>query len=1360
MDLGTLHATLGADLNPLRSDLRKAGTLMDTYVGKTRKKLATIRTSVLSLKGAFIGLGAGIIVRQFVKTADALTLIESRLSLVTDGTEDLIRTQKDLLDLSNETRSAFQSTADLYARVARSTRQLDITQKDLLQTTKTINQAIIVSGASSTEANAAIIQLSQGLAAGALRGEELNSVMEQTPRLAQAMAAGMGIGIGKLRELGAAGKLTAEVVIKALLSQSDVINTEYGKMTLTVGQAFTVLGNEVDQAIKRVSDLTGANKSLAGSVTDLTGVIKILTSESVLKSLIADFGRLWDLLSAFPDAIFDSFDRAEKELAKIEGGIKDAQKQVADRSTFNEFVSFLTKWGNDIISLFTVVIRAVGRLFTAMVGDAIVAVRSIGKQFDNLVKTIIELLPSIKTIFSDINQALGALLRGDLDGFKEALSFDAFREVAGGAAWQKFVDDISADNDQLGANWRATTEGIASDWKTMADKMLGIKPPELPAVVDLPVVTPPPPVPAPTLSSYDKLIAKLELEASLIGKTTTMRKALTLINKVQLKEGIKLTQEQTDKIKALVKVIGAQQTSQAQLTAMKRIFADMGNLRVNDFELSKKLLDQERTQFESLIKDEDLLNQWYFNRLEQLQDDQTIRFGSMIDAMRVAQKRWVQDLQTNSEIAAQAMDKFLDTTRNGFADMFEDLLSGTTTDFEAFANDLMSIWRRALAQMAAQKLIAGDLTGLFGLAGSPLGRTVLGASIGEQAGGGGTGSQLGGAAGSAAGFALGESLGFLVTTAAIDTAIGGAVTAALGFALPGVGLIIGALLGGVLGGLLDRGPSTIRGGTGFAAAQDFDILANPRIEAISSFNFQDQNRQDLVDAVQQATDATINVRLSEISGLILQGIEMGLITPSDVPEGFLSGFAVAGPDLSRPPKIRPEDFEALTTSNIEKALNILNRTIESAGDGFIPALEASIAAAESEAEAVSVAAQQLAQATTILDLQGQIAGAGVGARPKTIAELKASFDELSATFDHLDTVSTTYFDDARDILTEQLAVQKQIQSLTMKQVAQNDKNIGSINQLLDSLEFGEFAPVQSRESFQNRFDQLMALTRSEDPDVVTMAIQSLTTFLPDFLRFQEAFGGDQLALIQSVRESLEGVKTDLLQSQAELLGVAFEDLASATEGLTGATNTYIESLSTSRDELRDLFDIEVDIPDVDWDTFIGDVDWGDFIRSPPWKQFLSDVDWDAFVTSPVWTDFIGDVGWDDFITSLAWPEFVADVDWKAFVLTPEWEDLVASPAWPSILASPLWAEIVDELNWGNFVSTPDWPGLLQVPDGFTGKVIGTNDIDFGQTVTVVPTTINIDLGGGIITATVNDLLETNDETRQIIIDIPRSGFID
>ena len=159
--------------------------------------------------------------------------------MATGSTQSASQAYEALFDIAQRSRVSFTELGSTFASISRAGQELGLSQQRLLGVTEAIGNAMTISGGSAEGMKAALVQLGQGLSSGTLRGEELNSVMEQTPRLAKAIADGLGVSTGKLREMGAAGQLTGEQVIKALESQSSVLSGEVQGAALTAGQAFT-----------------------------------------------------------------------------------------------------------------------------------------------------------------------------------------------------------------------------------------------------------------------------------------------------------------------------------------------------------------------------------------------------------------------------------------------------------------------------------------------------------------------------------------------------------------------------------------------------------------------------------------------------------------------------------------------------------------------------------------------------------------------------------------------------------------------------------------------------------------------------------------------------------------------------------------------------------------------------------------------------------------------------------------------------------------------------------------------------------------------------------------------------------------
>lgn len=195
-----------------------------------------------ALKGAMAAFAGAAVVREMFQMMDAWTQMTNRLKVVTVGTSELTRVQEKLYRLSRETRTEMSSVVNLYSRMARSTQQLGLSETQLMKVTENINKAFVVSGASSTEAASAILQLGQAFASGKLAGDEFRSVMEQAPRLAQAIADNLGVTIGALYKLRTEGKLTTEVVIQALLDVKN-LDEEFASTSATMAQGATAVGD-------------------------------------------------------------------------------------------------------------------------------------------------------------------------------------------------------------------------------------------------------------------------------------------------------------------------------------------------------------------------------------------------------------------------------------------------------------------------------------------------------------------------------------------------------------------------------------------------------------------------------------------------------------------------------------------------------------------------------------------------------------------------------------------------------------------------------------------------------------------------------------------------------------------------------------------------------------------------------------------------------------------------------------------------------------------------------------------------------------------------------------------------------------
>ncbi len=240
-----------------------------------KTKRLTVNYSLLATAITSIGFVA--LTKKVIGHIDAYQGLSNKLKLVTEDSKNLADTQERLFDIAQNSRGSLEATVDLYFRLAKSTTELNVSQTRLAKVTETVNKAVAISGTTQQAASAALFQMGQGMAAGALRGQELNSVLEQIPRVAQAIADGMGVPVGGLRELAEQGLITSETIIQAFESQAETINAEFNATEKTISQAMTQIQN---QTLKTFGSIEGGEL-----VKALDGLRETLSDPAVVQGL-------------------------------------------------------------------------------------------------------------------------------------------------------------------------------------------------------------------------------------------------------------------------------------------------------------------------------------------------------------------------------------------------------------------------------------------------------------------------------------------------------------------------------------------------------------------------------------------------------------------------------------------------------------------------------------------------------------------------------------------------------------------------------------------------------------------------------------------------------------------------------------------------------------------------------------------------------------------------------------------------------------------------------------------------------------------------------------------------------------------
>ena len=240
--------------------------------------------AVSRLAAAIAALAAAFSARTLVNASDQFTRLSRAVQQSTKDTGDTSAVMNELLAISNRTTTSIADNAQLFQRFSVATKNVGASNKDVLDVVEGLNAALILSGANASEASAGLIQLGQGLASGRLAGDELKSVLENLPQLGQALSKELGVElgdnvavtVGRLRELGAEGRLTAEVVFPALQRAVQGFKGELATTPRTVGETIQVLQNEFLVTVGELNNALGGTGGLNTAILGLAGNLRTI----------------------------------------------------------------------------------------------------------------------------------------------------------------------------------------------------------------------------------------------------------------------------------------------------------------------------------------------------------------------------------------------------------------------------------------------------------------------------------------------------------------------------------------------------------------------------------------------------------------------------------------------------------------------------------------------------------------------------------------------------------------------------------------------------------------------------------------------------------------------------------------------------------------------------------------------------------------------------------------------------------------------------------------------------------------------------------------------------------------------------
>ncbi|UNT44412.1 tape measure protein [Acinetobacter sp. LUNF3] len=283
--LGKESTTAAVEVKKLDSELANTNVELsktNAVSNEATKGIKGLKTGFSSLAGAMAALGIGVSASELANQADAYKNLTARIQIAVGEHGNIQKAMDDVIAVSLKTNANLEATGGLYARLTKIGQEMKWPQEQALALTEAINKAVAIGGGSAASNEAAITQLNQALGSGVLRGDEFNSIMEQSPRLAQAMADGLGVTTGKLREMAGEGKLTSDIVTKAILSQSSAITKEFDKFPTTIGNSienlktsWMVYLGELDKTHGISEKAANAIKYLAENLDQVVGTLTL-----------------------------------------------------------------------------------------------------------------------------------------------------------------------------------------------------------------------------------------------------------------------------------------------------------------------------------------------------------------------------------------------------------------------------------------------------------------------------------------------------------------------------------------------------------------------------------------------------------------------------------------------------------------------------------------------------------------------------------------------------------------------------------------------------------------------------------------------------------------------------------------------------------------------------------------------------------------------------------------------------------------------------------------------------------------------------------------------------------------------------
>lgn len=277
--VGKLYYEVALETRKLIEEARAVEKRLERLADQGGASIDSLASKFNAIAQAVKIYAAALAAVKVVQLADEIRMLGARVEVAAGSVEAGAAAFEDLVSISRRTQSSLEGNIEVFNRLNQSILQMGGTQADTLHITELLGKAIKVSGASATEAKAAMLQFGQALGSGKLQGDELRSLMETAPYLMQQLADSIGVPRGALKKLGEEGKLTADVVTNALAKAASKIDDDFKKLPQTFEAALVVAQDQAALAALAFDELTGGSSALAGVTRGVAEVMQQLAAQ-------------------------------------------------------------------------------------------------------------------------------------------------------------------------------------------------------------------------------------------------------------------------------------------------------------------------------------------------------------------------------------------------------------------------------------------------------------------------------------------------------------------------------------------------------------------------------------------------------------------------------------------------------------------------------------------------------------------------------------------------------------------------------------------------------------------------------------------------------------------------------------------------------------------------------------------------------------------------------------------------------------------------------------------------------------------------------------------------------------------------